>query len=143
MSAIAQTYEHIEIIVVDNNSYDGSISSVNQKFPEVITISNKNNVGFGAANNQGMEISNGEYILLINPDTLVREDTLKKTVNFFFRKNLFQWFSIKQRIATIKKCSNRHRWFNYICNHLSFITANAFMTNKKYDTVFRWFFKIF
>ena len=73
---------NVEIIVVDNNSHDGSISSVNQKFPEVITISNKENVGFGKANNQGLEISKGKYILLINPDTLVREDTLIKTIDF-------------------------------------------------------------
>lgn len=73
---------NIEIIVVDNNSHDGSVRSVNQKFPDVITISNKENVGFGRANNQGLEISKGKYILLINPDTLVREDTLFKTIDF-------------------------------------------------------------
>ncbi|MCP5061918.1 MAG: glycosyltransferase [Ignavibacteriae bacterium] len=71
-----------EIIVVDNNSTDDSILSVKQKYPSVITIENKKNVGFGIANNQGLEIANGENILLINPDTLVKEDTLETMIKF-------------------------------------------------------------
>lgn len=71
-----------EIIVVDNNSTDDSIALVKQKYPSVITIENKNNVGFGIANNQGLEIAKGENILLINPDTLVKEDTLETMIRF-------------------------------------------------------------
>ncbi len=71
-----------EIIVVDNNSTDDSILSVKQKYPSVITIENEKNVGFGIANNQGLEIANGENILLINPDTLVKEDTLETMIKF-------------------------------------------------------------
>jgi len=75
-----------EVIIVDNNSDDGSIAAVNTKFPSVITIENKENRGFGAANNQGLEISQGKYILLINPDTIVREDTFQKMIEFL-KKN--------------------------------------------------------
>jgi len=75
----------IEIIVVDNNSDDNSISAVNNKYPSVKTISNKENVGFGTANNQGIELSKGKFILLINPDTLVREDTFKKMITFLIK----------------------------------------------------------
>jgi GT2 family glycosyltransferase len=71
-----------EVIVVDNNSDDRSIASVNSKYPSVITIENKINVGFGAANNQGLEISKGKFILLLNPDTLVKEDTFEKMVKY-------------------------------------------------------------
>ncbi|MCB0730854.1 MAG: glycosyltransferase [Ignavibacteriae bacterium] len=71
-----------EVIVVDNNSDDGSISAIKTKFPSVITIENKNNVGFGAANNQGLEISKGKYILMINPDTLVNENTFEIMLKF-------------------------------------------------------------
>jgi len=71
-----------EVIVIDNNSDDGSIPVVKSKYPSVITIENKTNVGFGSANNQGLEICKGKFILLINPDTLVKENTLDKMIEF-------------------------------------------------------------
>ena len=71
-----------EIFVVDNNSVDGSVALVRQKFPEVKLIVNKDNVGFSRANNQAIRESNGRYVLLLNPDTLVEEDTFSKTVGF-------------------------------------------------------------
>lgn len=72
-----------EIIVVDNASDDGSVEMIKEKFPEVILIENKSNVGFGKANNQGLKIAKGRFILLINPDTLVAEDTFQKMIEFF------------------------------------------------------------
>ena len=71
-----------EIFVVDNNSVDGSVRMVKDKFPEVILVENKENIGFSRANNQAMEKASGEYILLLNPDTLVEDDTLRKCVRF-------------------------------------------------------------
>ena len=71
-----------EIIVVDNNSVDGSLKMLNYKFPKVIVISNKTNTGFSVANNQGINLAKGEHILLLNPDTVVQEDTLLKCVEF-------------------------------------------------------------
>jgi GT2 family glycosyltransferase len=71
-----------EIFVVDNNSVDGSIAMVKQKFPEVQLIENKKNTGFSFANNQAMRIAKGEYVLLLNPDTVVEEDTFEKVVAF-------------------------------------------------------------
>lgn len=65
-----------EVIVVDNDSEDGSMTMVNERFPEVMTICNQENVGFSKANNQGIAVSRGEYILLLNPDTILAEDTL-------------------------------------------------------------------
>ena len=72
-----------EIIVVDNASSDGSVEDIGPKFPNVKLIANKKNVGFGKANNQALEISKGKYIVLLNPDTIVREDTFTKLVKFF------------------------------------------------------------
>lgn len=63
-----------EIILVDNNSIDNSIQSIEKDFPEVILIKNKKNLGFAAGNNIGVRHSNGEYILLLNNDTLLVED---------------------------------------------------------------------
>jgi GT2 family glycosyltransferase len=72
-----------EIIIVDNASDDGSIEMIKEKFPDVVLIENKINVGFGKANNQGLRIATGKYILLINPDTLVAEDTFTNMIKFF------------------------------------------------------------
>ncbi len=66
----------LEIIVADNASSDNSVSYLRNKYPEVIFIENTRNVGFGKANNQALHIANGTYTLLINPDTLISEDTL-------------------------------------------------------------------
>lgn len=71
-----------EIIVVDNNSVDGSVEFVRNKFPQVRIIANKENTGFSKANNQAIEIAQGEYILLLNPDTVVQEDTFSKCIQF-------------------------------------------------------------
>lgn len=69
-----------EIIVVDNHSADGSVAWISKRFPHIVLIANNKNVGFSAANNQGIAIAQGDYILLLNPDTLVEEDTFIKCV---------------------------------------------------------------
>lgn len=71
-----------EIFVVDNNSVDGSCNMVREKFPRVKLIENKKNTGFSYANNQAILESKGEYILLLNPDTVIEESTLSKVLNF-------------------------------------------------------------
>ena len=71
-----------EVFVVDNNSVDGSCQMVHKKFPFVTLIENKVNTGFSKANNQAIVQSKGEYVLLLNPDTVVEEDTFKKVVDF-------------------------------------------------------------
>lgn len=71
-----------EVFVVDNNSSDDSMEMVAHKFPEFKVILNKENLGFSKANNQAIRCSTGEYILLLNPDTVIREDTLMKCVDF-------------------------------------------------------------
>lgn len=66
----------VETWVVDNNSIDDSLATVSREFPGVKVIANDQNVGFGAANNQAILRARGEYILILNPDTIVQEDTL-------------------------------------------------------------------
>ncbi len=72
----------IEVFVVDNNSVDGSVEAVRSTFPDVRLISNNANVGFGAANNQAILESSGRYLLILNPDTIVQEDTLSTLMDF-------------------------------------------------------------
>lgn len=71
-----------EVYVVDNNSVDGSIKMLEEKFPEVILIANKDNHGFSKANNQAIRVSKGKYVLLLNPDTIVEDDTFRKVLAF-------------------------------------------------------------
>ena len=71
-----------EIIVVDNNSVDGSCSMITNKFPQVRLIMNKDNRGFAAANNQALQFASGRYIVLLNPDTIVHEDTFVDCIRF-------------------------------------------------------------
>ncbi len=72
----------LEVWVVDNNSIDHSVQMVEEKFPNVNLIVNKKNVGFSKANNQGVKCSNAEYVLLLNPDTVLEEDTLQKCLDY-------------------------------------------------------------
>ena len=71
-----------EVIVVDNNSADSSCDMIREKFPSVIRIENKDNKGFSKANNQGVAIARGEYILFLNPDTVMPEDFFSKTLAY-------------------------------------------------------------
>ncbi len=71
-----------ETIVVDNASGDGSAEMVEREFPQVRLIRNGENRGFAAANNQGIAVARGRYILLLNSDTLLIEDVLRKAVEF-------------------------------------------------------------
>lgn len=71
-----------EVWVVDNNSADDSVRMVRERFPEIHLIANIDNPGFAVANNQAIRQSTGEYILLLNPDTLVEEDTFHKCLTF-------------------------------------------------------------
>ena len=73
---------NFEVIVVDNDSTDGSVEMVKTKFPQVKLIENPVNRGFAAANNQGMAIAKGRYMLLLNSDTVVLDNAIARTVSF-------------------------------------------------------------
>ena len=71
-----------EVIVIDNASTDGSAGMINKEFPQVVLIGNSQNRGFAAANNQGMAIAKGRYVLLLNSDTIVLDQAIDKVVDF-------------------------------------------------------------
>ena len=71
-----------EIIVVDNNSSDDSCEMMQHRFPKIKLIRNTENLGFPKGNNIGVAQAKGEYICILNPDTVVAEDTFKKILNF-------------------------------------------------------------
>lgn len=72
----------IEIFVVDNNSTDGSLDYLQPRFPAVQFIRNSENVGFARANNQALKLTQGRYLLVLNPDTLLREDSLRALIDY-------------------------------------------------------------
>lgn len=78
---------NFEVIVVDNGSTDGSRQLVKTKFPKVVLIRNKNNLGFTKANNQGIKVAKGEYVLLLNSDTYFIENALQKLLEVAKSKN--------------------------------------------------------
>lgn len=71
-----------EVLVVDNHSSDGSVAHIRQRFPQVEIIANRENLGFARACNQGLRAARGEFLLLLNPDTIVQEDTFRKVIEF-------------------------------------------------------------
>jgi GT2 family glycosyltransferase/lipopolysaccharide/colanic/teichoic acid biosynthesis glycosyltransferase len=73
---------HAEVLVVDNASHDGSSQMVKSQFPWVRLTENRINLGFAKANNQALKLAGGRYVLLINPDTLAREDTVQNMLEF-------------------------------------------------------------
>ena len=84
---LSSVYEHAgdidyEIIVIDNASADGSADMVKNDFRKVILIENSGNRGFAAANNQGMAVAKGRFVLLLNSDTVVLNNAIANTVRF-------------------------------------------------------------
>ena len=71
-----------EIIVVDNHSRDNSVEYLKKIYPNVHYIENEHNDGFAKANNKGIRLAKGDYVLLLNPDTIVGEQTIARAVNF-------------------------------------------------------------
>lgn len=71
-----------DVWVVDNNSQDDSVSMIRRSYPLVNLIENKDNVGFARANNDAINRCEGEYVLLLNPDTLILENAVEKMVEF-------------------------------------------------------------
>ncbi len=72
----------VEVIVVDNASGDGSVELLEKKYSDLHLILNNENVGFSKANNQGINIAHGKYVLLLNPDTIVEENSFQKVIDY-------------------------------------------------------------
>lgn len=82
----ASTKLDVEVIIVDNNSFDGSVQYIKEKFPgnpRLKIIESPVNMGFAKANNLGAREAEGEYLLILNPDTILQEDTLDKSLEFY------------------------------------------------------------
>lgn len=114
---------NIEIIAVDNNSTEGEVDTITNEFENIILIKNSTNEGFGAANNQGLAIAKGKYVLFLNNDTIFFENTVKKVFDFAE--------SIKRPVIVGCKLLNQdktlqHSVFNFP-SVLNVFTSNFFL----------------
>lgn len=104
LKSICETLKNVpfsfELIVIDNKSEDGTREMIDQEFSRVKLIKNNKNLGFGQANNQGIAVSKGEYILLLNSDTVVQEQAIPK---------LFQFIKVHTRVFVGAKLFNTDR----------------------------------
>jgi len=82
----SRTNNYYEVWVVDNGSTDGSVQMIKEGYPQVELIANKENVGFAHANNQAINQSSGEYVMLLNPDTVIQKDVIETLVNYLDQK---------------------------------------------------------
>lgn len=82
-SLYKQTYNNFEVIFVDNASVDGSVRYVREHYPQVTVVETGKNAGYAEGNNIGYEHSKGEYILIINNDTILAEDLIEKMLQAF------------------------------------------------------------
>lgn len=84
-SILKTTYQNYEIIVVDNGSNDNSHIKCNKKFPEIYLIENSDNLGYCEGNNVGIRKAKGEYVIILNPDTIVDPNWIKELI-FAYQK---------------------------------------------------------
>jgi GT2 family glycosyltransferase len=75
-------YRDTEVIIIDNHSGDGSLEYLEPRYPWAKFVSSKENLGYAIANNQGLALSRGRYVLFLNPDTIIGEDALHACVQF-------------------------------------------------------------
>ncbi len=94
-----------EVFVVDNASSDQSVEMVRSKFRDVCLIANSENVGFGRANNQALEMSRGKYVLFLNPDALVLKGCVEELVDFLERHPTVGMSGRSSSMAGISCCS--------------------------------------
>tara|TARA_B110000467_G_scaffold14473_1_gene12479 strand:+ start:4902 stop:6956 length:2055 start_codon:yes stop_codon:yes gene_type:complete len=78
---LSDQIDELEVIVIDNHSFDDSCDLLKNEFPQIKLIENQKNIGFSAAVNQGIHIASGDYICFLNPDTLVQKDTFIKLIS--------------------------------------------------------------
>ena len=84
LESVYRTIEKIqfEIILVDNSSTDGGLESILKNYPVIRFIKNSENAGFARGNNQGAKIASGDFLLFINPDTIVIEDAIESKLDY-------------------------------------------------------------
>lgn len=98
-----------EVVVVDNHSRDGSVDYLKSRFPEVSFIASRHNLGFARANNLAIRQTQSRYVLLLNPDTIVAEDTLRHALSFMDSHEAAGALGVRMLNATGEKAMESRR----------------------------------
>ena len=139
--SVQKYFSEAEIIVVDNNSSDGSVEMLKQNFPLVKLIDNKENKGFSGANNQGIVMARSENILLLNPDTEVIDGALNKMISFLETQK--ELCIVGPQLLNTDKTLQKSCWkFPKVIEiiaetfYLHLLFNSKYYSNKKQETVF-------
>lgn len=81
-SLMRQSFRDFSILVIDNSSDDGTVKFIRSQYPTVSILENFKNLGFSKANNQGIKLAKGEYVLVMNPDVILADNFLQNLINF-------------------------------------------------------------
>lgn len=122
--------DSFEIIVVDNASSDHSLLPIKKKYPHVSLIINKNNVGFAKANNQAIKKAHGEFILFLNPDTIILKEAISTVLDFIQRHKEVGIATCKVMLPTGQIDDACHRGFPTPWNALCHFTGLSSMFPK-------------
>ncbi len=106
-----QPSKGLEVIVIDNNSQDNSVEMVKKDFPKVNLIANKDNKGFAAANNQGVQIATGKYLLFLNSDTKISSQALVKPLKYLQKNPQVGGITVKLLLPSGELDPDNHRGF--------------------------------
>ena len=136
-SSIQSIYEHtkpniqLEVVVVDNNSSDGSQKSIRSKFPHITLIRNNFNAGYSRAVNQAARQCKGEYIFILNPDTLLTNDTISELIKI--SKKIKNFGAIGPKLVSENGNFQQSFWeMPTVLNTLkSVLYFNSFSSKKK------------
>ena len=126
-----------EILVVDNNSQDGTLKLLQENYPEVRTLDNAENVGFARANNQALQLARGRYLLLLNSDTFVLGHSLEKMVEYMDAHREAGALSPKllnadgQTVQTQGSSWQKKKWETLNAREVSFISGAAFLLRRE------------
>ncbi|MBN1968163.1 MAG: glycosyltransferase [Candidatus Delongbacteria bacterium] len=128
----SKTKYSYEVIVCDNASHDGSKEYIQERFENINYIYNNSNLGFAKGNNIGLRQARGRYLLVLNPDTLLRENTLENCIDYLEKDSTFDMITCKVITPGGEVDSSCHRSFPTALNALSHITGfSKILSNSK------------
>jgi GT2 family glycosyltransferase len=139
LSKCLRSCNPFNIIVVDNNSNDGTVAFIQKNFPEIIILQQTTNLGFGAANNIGISYAlkkGAEYVFLLNQDAYLEQNTLNNLIKTHKKNNAYGILSPIHLNGAGTKLDNNFSKYISINNQLQYDTLNQMFSQQIYDLLF-------